>query len=102
MTASFNSTGINLGTGTPRTGMTASVVISQLLGSDTTAAFKIQHSADDTTFTDLAFPTETPTTAAGETWIPFETDKPYIRLVTTITGTTPVVTYSAGIVAGRP
>jgi hypothetical protein len=101
-TTSFNSTGIDLGTCTPRTGMTASVVVTAVSGTDTSIAFKIQHSSDDINFTDLAFATNPAMTAVGETWIPFETDKEFVRLVATITGTTPIVTYYAGIVAGRP
>ncbi len=101
-TTSFNGAGFDLGAGTPRRGMKASVRVSALTGSDTTAAFKVQHSSDNASFSDLAFANKPSLTAAGETTVSFDTDKRYVRLVATIAGTTPSVTYEAWIVPGRP
>ncbi|HEY3332591.1 MAG TPA: hypothetical protein VGK19_21350 [Capsulimonadaceae bacterium] len=101
-TASFNSAGFDLGAGTPRRGMKASVRVSAITGTDAAAAFKVQHSADNANFTDLAFARKASMTAVGETSVSFETDKRYIRLTATIAGTTPSVTYEAWIVPARP
>jgi len=101
-TASFNSAGFDLGTGTPRRGMKASVRLSALTGTGATVAFKVQHSTDNVSFTDLAFAEDPTLSALAETSISFETGKRYIRLVATIAGTSPSATYDAWIVPARP
>jgi len=71
-------------------------------GTTPTCAFVIQHSDDDSTYTDLATCLTASVTAAGEYFIPVETSKAYVRLKYTIAGTTPSFTTQADITMGRP
>ena len=98
-TASFNSTGVDL-KGTPRRGLKARVIVTAASGTSPTLDPKVQHSDDNSTFTDLAAGAQL--TATGEVFIPFETSKRYVRLVATIGGTTPSFTYQADIGLARP
>jgi hypothetical protein len=112
-TASFNSTSISLrnpssttGTnkgGTPRRGLKAAVRVTAISGAPT-VTFKIQHSDDNSAFTDLATQLDASFSAStGTTSIPFETDKPWVRLVQTLSGgTSPSITYSADLSIVRP
>jgi hypothetical protein len=101
-TASFNGTGVDLRVGTPRRGLKARVLTTAISGTSPTVAYKVQHSDDNATFSDLAMALEGQVTAVGQVFIPFETSKRYVRLVATIGGTTPSVTYAGDILLSRP
>lgn len=89
-TATFTSAALNLPGGTPRRGLKArflATTVGAATGTPTLAP-KIQESADNTTWNDLAYPIGADTlTAAGEMFIPFDTNNPYVRLVVTQSGT---------------
>ena len=77
--------------------------------SNQTITYKIQHSTDNSTFYDCASGAAdvitTTTTATGyEIFIPFVTNKRYVRLVTTFSATTgtPTTTHEAYIVQTAP
>lgn len=93
-TATFSSTALDIKE-TPKSGLYAKVRVSTVAGTSPTADFKVQHSADNTTFTDLAVCNEGQVTAAGVFSININTSKRYIRLVTTIGGTAPSFVYDA-------
>lgn len=112
-TASFNSVGLSLrqpasttGTnigGSPKDGpLKVRVRVTATSGTTPTSTFKIQHSDDNATWADLAYQLDPTFSATGITFIPFETDKPFVRLVSTIGGTTPSFTYAAEIGICRP
>lgn len=102
-TSTFSSTGVNLPAGTPRRGLKARVIVTAASGTTPTLTPKIQESADNSTWTDLAFPVGTDAMSdVGVVFIPFETHLPYVRLVATIAGTSPSFTYSADIGLSRP
>jgi hypothetical protein len=97
-----SSSGTNQG-GTVRRGMKARVTVTLVSGTNPTMAYKLQHSDDNSTWTDLATCLTASVTAAGEYFIPFETSKAYVRLSYTIGGTsTPTFTTQADITMGRP
>jgi hypothetical protein len=98
ITATANSTGLDLQNGTIQRNMWANVVATTVSGTLPTAAYKVQGSADNTTFVDITG-SET-LTAAGALDIPFTTSLRYVRLVTTIGGTTPSFQDSAFIGIG--
>lgn len=111
VTQTTNSTGLNIPSGTPRRGLVARVIYT--LGANSsgsnTVVFSIEHSADNTTFYALSSAiadtvTLNDTAKSGELFIPFNTTKPYVRLVTTIsgTGTSPTITRESYLTAGWP
>lgn len=111
-TASFNSAGVSMrqpsatsltnAGGTPRRGLAARIgysAASNASGSNS-VVFSIQHSDDNSTWTTIAQQLEaalalSTTAQAGVFTIPFSTDKPWVRLVMTLSGggSTPTVTY---------
>jgi hypothetical protein len=101
-TASFNSAGFDLKTRTPRRGLVAKLLVTAVSGTSPTLDAKIQHSTDNSTWTDLSVTLQGQITAVGEYHIPFNTDDEYVRLVATIGGTTPSFTYEAYIETARP
>lgn len=114
-TSSFNSTSISLRNptsttntnrgGTPRRGLKARVDVTAISGTPTSVIFKIQHSDDNSTFYDLAYENNGGgfSASTGTDTISFDTDKPWIRLVMTLTGgSSPSVTYSADLGIARP
>jgi hypothetical protein len=102
-TTHVTATGVNLVAGTPRRGLKARIIITAVTGTSPTFLPKIQESADNTTYTDLAYPIGTDTlTAAGEYFFAFDTSQPYVRLFGTIGGTAPSVAFSADIGIARP
>ena len=114
-TASFNSTSINLRNSTSTSGtnkggvgpmkaLNARVIVSAISGTPTSVTFKIQHSDDNSMFTDLATQLDAAFSAStGVTFIPFSTDKPWIRLVQTLVGgSSPSVTYQGDLGLSRP
>ena len=110
--ANFNSTGVGLPTGTPRRGLVARVIHSAtgLATSTGTVTFSIEHgdtlggtyyllsSAADDVITLSA------TAQAGEIFIPFQTERAFVRLVCTFGGSpgTPTTTYFGDIVLAHP
>lgn len=108
---SFDGAGVDLGKyGTPRTGLVARVLVPSYRSAataGTTFRFKIGHSADNTTFTDLVLSdTLTGATAANtkEIALRFETDKRYVRLsveVVSATGSTNTVAYVGDITLAK-
>jgi hypothetical protein len=110
-TASFNGAGVNLKSGTPRRGLKARVLYSAASNASgsNSVTFTIEHSDDDSTYALLASGAADAvalgtTAKAGQLFIPFETSKPYVRLVATVSGagSTPTITYSGDILLGRP
>lgn len=110
-TASFNGAGYDLTTGTPDRGIVA--LVNYSAASNATGAnsvtFSVEHSDDDSTYYALSSGAAdvinlTTTAAAGEIFIPFRTDKRYVRLVATVAGggTVPTVTYSGHITYTKP
>lgn len=108
-TATFQSAGYNIPTGTPKRGLWAKFSFASLQGVGTAGGVftpSIEHSDDNTTFTTLvSAPGITLATAANTTQPPSVlkvfTKKPYIRAVltqTTASGT-PSIVYQADIVA---
>jgi hypothetical protein len=110
ITASANSTAIDL-KGTPRRGLKAQIDYSAATNASgsNSFTFSIEHSDDNSTFYALssgasAVVTLSTTAQAGEIHIPFETDKRYVRLVSTLAGagSTPTITRGAWVVLSRP
>ena len=110
-TATFNGTGLDLKTGTPRRGMKAHVYYTAATNASgsNTVTFSIDHSDDNATFYPLANQADTPialSTSAqqGEVYVPFETSKRYVRLTVTIAGggSTPTVSYTGYLGIARP
>lgn len=110
-TATFNGTGLDLLTGTPRRGLKVRVIFSAATNASgsNTVAFTVDHSTDNSTWTQLAADAEnnvalSTTAQNGEVYIPIETSKRYIRLTCTITGagSTPTITYQGDITLARP
>ncbi len=102
-TTHVTATGLNLVVGTPRRGLKARIIMTSVTGTSPTFIPKIQESADNTTYTDLAYLIGGDTiTAAGEYFFAFETDKPYVRLFGTAGGTAPQFIFSADIGIARP
>jgi hypothetical protein len=98
-TASANSTGINIKGGTPKRGLVANFRVTSISGTSPTAQFQIEHSDDNTTYTDVAI-SET-LTAAGQTSVTFESPKAYVRAVSVIGGTAPSVVWDCYIGSGK-
>ena len=101
-TASFNSTGINVKSGTPASGLVARLLVTSVAGTAPTIAPEIQDSADGTTYTQLARFSTQSITAAGEYFCRFQTKQPYVRLATTIGGTSPSFVYNSHVCQARP
>lgn len=111
-TAAFDSTGVNLPTGSP---MFGNVLYARVIFSATntsagagTATFEVQESADNSTFVKISQTSESvltlsTTAQSGEIFIPFRTKKPYVRLsLTAVTGTGATTTYQGDITESRP
>jgi hypothetical protein len=110
ITATTNSTGLDLKQ-TPTRGLVAQVnftAAANASGSNT-VVFSVEHSDDNATFFALTSGasdviTLSTTTQTGEQFIPFRTNKRYVRLVSTFAGagTSPTITRQAAIVLNRP
>ena len=112
ITNSANSTAVDLGVG----GTLLRPLYARIIHSATsnasgsaTITYSIEHSSDNSTFYTCASGADqvitTSTTAqAGEVFIPFVTDKRYVRLVTTFSSTTgtPTTTRQAAITTTKP
>lgn len=101
-TASFNSTGVRLVTGTPIAGLVARIIYRAAgnTSGDNTATFSIEESADDVTYYARAGAPPlalSSTPQGGEILLPFFTDLAYVRLALVIAGagTLPTITYRA-------
>lgn len=94
-TASTNSAGRNLVSGTPKRGLVARVNVTTVSGTAPSLTPRIQHSDDNTTYTDLAVGSAL--TSAGTVDIPFITNKKYVRLATTISGTSPSFVFTCDV-----
>lgn len=95
---------VNIG-GTPRElALDAQIVVTAISGTPTSVTFSLQHSDDNSTWYTIASQLDAPFSAStGVTYIAFETDKPYVRLVETMVGgTTPSITYFARLGISRP
>jgi hypothetical protein len=101
-TTSGQGSALDIQSGTPRRGLDARVIVTAVSGTSPTLDVKIQHSADGSTWRDLAIGLDGSIAQVGEYFIPFETGLRYIRLAWTIGGTSPSFTFSADLVAGRP
>ena len=110
-TDTFNSTGVNLVTGTPSRGLVARIIYSAATEASggKTVIFSIDHSSDNSTWYPLASGakdtiTLSTTAQAGEISIPFRTNKAYVRLTMTLSANTnsPTITYYGDITQGLP
>lgn len=109
-TATFNGAAFDLKTGTPRRGMVARFLITSYISAATAGTVftpKIQHSADNTTWFDLAsYDNLTGGTAAGsvEAFITFETHRQYIRPVMAVSSAagTPSTVYLCDLGISKP
>lgn len=109
-TATFQSAGFNLKTGTPRRGQVARFLLNSYSSPGTAGAVwtaSIEESDDNTAFSTLAAaPPVTCATAAAskELFVPFATVKKYIRAVMTLTTNsgTPSVAYLVDLGIARP
>jgi hypothetical protein len=110
-TGTFNSTGVDLVTGTPRRCLKARIIYKNASTSSGSGAvtFRITESSDNSTFTGIYQSTEataialSTTAVQGEIWIPFETSKRYVRLeLSAISGTGATVDYQGDISLTRP
>lgn len=109
-TTTFNSTGVDLGTGTPRRGLKARFVLTSYASVATAGTVftpSIDHSDDNTTYYSLAVGVPvTGATDAGTALIhvPFETSKRYVRATMTLSPSsgTPTVIYYAEVGVARP
>lgn len=109
-TGTFNSTGLDLKTGTPSRGLVARIIYTAAATSTGAGSltFRITESSDNTTFTGIFQTTESTVTlsataVSGELFIPFRTSKRYVRLeLSAISGTDATVTYEADIVPSIP
>lgn len=102
-TASFNSTGLNIPGGTPVEGLVATLRVTTASGTVPTCSAEIEASADNTTYANVGnFNEGADITAAGEYFCRFQTRQPYVRLATTIGGTSPSFVYSAHVGQSNP
>jgi hypothetical protein len=109
-TATFNSTAVDLGTGTPRRGMWAKIIYSAASTSAGAGAatFRITESSDNSTFVSIfqtgdSALTLSTTAISGVAYIPFIAQKRYVRLeLSAISGTTATVTYGGEISLVKP
>lgn len=98
-TAAFNTPGLDLGAGFAPGGLGKSVAaVVQITALDTadgneTYSFTLQDSADNVSFT--AVGAATPVTAVGAAAVKGRITRRYVRLVLTVSGTTPSITYKA-------
>jgi hypothetical protein len=114
-TDTFNGTGVDLATGTPRGRTLVARVIysaaSAASGTDT-VIFSVDHSSDNSTFNALAsgakdtitLDTTSSAPKSGEIFIPFETSLRYVRLTVTFSANThtDTITYYGDILLSRP
>lgn len=98
-TASTSSSGLDLKAGTPKRGLVATFKVHSVGGTSPTAQFKIQHSDDNTTFTDLSY--STTLTAAGQVDVTFESPKRYFRAASVIGGSSPVIVWDGYLATGK-
>lgn len=106
-TATFQGTGLDLITGTPKRGLWARFNFASFLSTTAGSTFtpSIEHSDDNTTFTTLTTGSAvTGATAANTSTVPqllnFFTKKRYVRSAMTIaSGSGPTITYSVDLVA---
>jgi hypothetical protein len=110
-TASFNGAGVNLPGGTPVYGLVARVLYSAATNASgsNSVTFTIEHSDDNSTFYTLASAAAqvinlSTTAQAGEIFLPFRTNKVYVRLVATFAGagSTPTIVYQGDLTLGKP
>ncbi len=103
-TTSFNSAGVDLGSGFAPGGggKPVQAIVTYTAGDfttgDETYSFKLQDSPDNSTFTDRSPAVVAPVSAsapAGSIVIGAFVQQRYVRLVATLAGTTPSITYSA-------
>lgn len=108
-TATFQSTAIDLKTGTPARGMVTRFLINSYIGvtAGTVLTASIEESDDNTTFTTLAAapPITAGTASASKVLnVPFSTRKRYVRSVMTVSGAaslSPSVAYLADLGIAR-
>lgn len=98
-TASASSTGLDLKTGTPKRGLVANIRVTAVSGTSPTCQFKLQHSDDNTTFTDVAV--SQTFSATGLADVTFVSNKRYHRVTTVIDGTSPSFAWDAYIGTGQ-
>jgi hypothetical protein len=103
ITSTGSSSALNIPSGTPRRGLKVRIVVTAVSGTSPTALYEIQSCATSGgTYATCATYEGGNVTATGEYFIPFETSKPYIKLKTTVGGTSPSFTTYAHVVDSRP
>ena len=105
----YSGTGVDLGVGTPRRGLKARVIATAIssVGTAGVVTFQVDHSSDNTTYTNIASSDPITNAAAAVTKeldIPFETSKRYVRLTVanTVSTGTPVIAWKGYVTLGRP
>jgi len=110
-TASFNGAAYDLFNGTPRRGLYAVIDYSAATNASGANAFTftIEESSDNSNWYLAASAAEdvitlSTTAQAGRIWLPFNTNKRYVRLVVTQVGagSTPTITYAGWIGISAP
>lgn len=96
-TATYTGTGLDLKTGTQRRGFKVRLRVPTVSGTSPTLDITVQHSTDNTTYTDLV--TFAQVTAAAELFRTVETVQRYIRAKGVISGTLPsfILTMEMGL-----
>lgn len=109
-TASFNSTGVDLGTKRHRE-LTARVIFSAATNASgsNSVTFTVEQSSDNSTYYTVASGAKnvvnlSTTAQTGEIYIPFTPTMQYVRLVATFAGagSTPTITYQGDTLLGFP
>lgn len=105
----YSSTAVDLKTATPRRGLKARVIVPAIssVGTAGIVTFSIEHSSDNTTFTEIARADPITNAAAAVEkvlFIPFDTSKRYVRLAVanTVSTGTPSIAYKADLGIARP
>jgi len=102
ITQTTTSTAVNIPTGTASRGLNIRLIATAVSGTSPTASFKIQESTDGTTYIDKVVLSNPATnvnslTAAGQMHAVLQSDKAYVRLVSTIGGTNPVYSFKCEV-----
>jgi len=100
VTATGTATALNIPTGTATRGLPVRLVATTVSGTTPTFTAKLQESTDGTTYIDALWLTDPTTnvnslTAAGQLSGNYQSEKAYVRLVYTISGTSPSYVFKA-------
>lgn len=99
-TANATSTGVDMWASNRARGAVVMLSIGAATGTTPTLDVKMQHSDNNSTFTDISGAAFAQKTAAGFAELDIKNTKRYIRAIGTVGGTTPNFTYSVTAVVG--